>query len=136
MRGQGLVLISILGILRHNSRLSQNVDGGGVQPPRWRISVADNTHEENGDLAEDSGNTVAWFITGAIIGATVAVLFAPKSGRETRRLIADTAQRGKDAVADSAQDIADASRDMFERGRKLVEDAADLFDRGRKLVRG
>jgi hypothetical protein len=25
---------------------------------------------------------------------------------------------------------------MFDRGRKLVEDAADLFDRGRKLVRG
>jgi hypothetical protein len=25
---------------------------------------------------------------------------------------------------------------MFERGRKLVEDAADLFDRGRKLMRG
>jgi len=98
--------------------------------------VADNIHEENGDLHEDSSNTVAWFITGAIIGAMAAVLFSPKSGRDTRRLIADTAQRGKDAVADSAQDIADASRDMFERGRKLVEDAADLFDRGRKLVRG
>jgi hypothetical protein len=25
---------------------------------------------------------------------------------------------------------------VFERGRKLVEDAAELFDRGRKLVRG
>jgi gas vesicle protein len=97
--------------------------------------VADNIPEENGDL-HDASNTVAWFITGAIIGATAAVLFAPKSGRETRRLIADTAQRGKDAVADGAEDIAEASRDMFERGRKLVEDAADLFDRGRKLVRG
>ena len=98
--------------------------------------MANNIREENGDLADDSSNTVAWFITGAIIGATVAVLFAPKSGRETRQLIADTAQRGKDAVADGAENIADASRDMFERGRKLVEDAADLFDRGRKLVRG
>ena len=34
------------------------------------------------------------------------------------------------------QNLMDASRDMFERGRKLVEDAAELFDRGRKLVRG
>jgi gas vesicle protein len=98
--------------------------------------VAENIPEENGDLHEDATNTVAWFLTGALIGATVAVLFAPKSGRETRRLIADTAQRGKDAVADGAEDIAEVSRDMFERGRKLVEDAADLFDRGRKLVRG
>jgi hypothetical protein len=30
----------------------------------------------------------------------------------------------------------ETSRDIFERGRKLVEDAAELFDRGRKLVRG
>jgi exonuclease VII small subunit len=30
----------------------------------------------------------------------------------------------------------DAGRDVFERGRKLVEDAAELFERGRKLVRG
>jgi hypothetical protein len=30
----------------------------------------------------------------------------------------------------------EAGRDVFERGRRLVEDAADLFDRGRRLVKG
>jgi hypothetical protein len=39
-------------------------------------------------------------------------------------------------VSDTSQDVADASREMFERGRKLVEDASDLFERGRKLVKG
>ena len=36
----------------------------------------------------------------------------------------------------ASEDIVEAGREMFDRGRKLVEDAADLFDRGRKLVKG
>jgi gas vesicle protein len=85
---------------------------------------------------QEGSNTLAWFLAGAIIGAAVAVLCAPKSGRDTRQLIADKAQQGKDAVTGGTREMVDAGRDMFERGRKLVEDAADLFDRGRKLVRG
>jgi gas vesicle protein len=97
--------------------------------------VSENMQKENEDI-EESSNTVGWFITGAIIGATVAFLYTPKSGKETRQFIADATQRGKDAVSEGGQNLMDASRDMFERGRKLVEDAAELFDRGRKLVRG
>jgi gas vesicle protein len=89
-----------------------------------------------GNGRDEVVGTLAWFLTGAAIGVTVAVLFAPKSGRETRRYISDKTQQGRDAVAQTGSDIADAGRDVFERGRKLVEDAADLFERGRKLVRG
>jgi gas vesicle protein len=64
------------------------------------------------------------------------LLFAPKSGRDTRRYLADKTQQGKEAVAQTSSDMVDAGRDVFERGRKLVEDAAELFERGRKLVRG
>jgi gas vesicle protein len=82
------------------------------------------------------GNNVAWFLTGAFIGAAVALLYAPKSGKETRRYLADKVQQSKDAVADTSNNIVEASKDMFDRGRQLVDDAADLFDRGRKLVKG
>jgi len=79
---------------------------------------------------------IAWFLTGALIGATAAVLYAPKSGKETREYIAKKTQEGRDAVESAGDNFIDASREMFDRGRKLVEDAADLFERGRKLVRG
>jgi gas vesicle protein len=79
---------------------------------------------------------LAWFLTGAIIGATVAILYAPKSGKDTREFISAKTQQGKNAVTETGKDIAEASKEMFERGRKLVEDATDLFERGRKLVRG
>ena len=81
-------------------------------------------------------NTVAWFLTGAFIGAVAALLYAPKTGKETRKYITEKSRKGREAVNETSQDIVEASRDMFERGRKLVEDAADLFERGRKLVRG
>jgi gas vesicle protein len=85
---------------------------------------------------EEGSNRVAWFITGVLIGATVAILYAPKSGQATRQLLADKTKKSRDTVSDKTKDIAEASRDMFERGRKVVEDAAELFDRARKLVRG
>jgi gas vesicle protein len=85
---------------------------------------------------DEYASRLAWFLTGAVLGASVALLFAPKSGKETRKMIGDTTQRGKEAVTETSRDIVDAGRDMYERGRKLVDDAADLFERGRKLVRG
>jgi len=85
---------------------------------------------------DEIANRLAWFLTGAVVGATVALLYAPGSGKETRRRISDTTERSRQAVAGTSQDIVEAGRDMFERGRRLVEDAADLFERGRKLVRG
>ena len=95
-------------------------------------------HDED-ELEEQEDDTIsrlAWFLTGAVIGATVAILYAPKSGKDTRQYISDRAQQGKQAVSDTSKDIVDASKEMFERGRRLVDEASDLFERARKMVRG
>jgi gas vesicle protein len=89
--------------------------------------------DESDQQHDDTVSRIAWFFTGALIGATIAVLYAPKSGKDTRQYIADKTQQG---VGSAGDNILDASRDMFERGRKLVEDASELFERGRKIVRG
>jgi gas vesicle protein len=98
--------------------------------------MSEDDREELEDGGEDGSNRLAWFMTGAIIGVTVALLYAPKAGKHTRQLITEKTKQGKDAVTDVGGQIADTSRDMFDRGRKVVEEAADLFDRARKLVRG
>ena len=89
--------------------------------------------DESDEQQDDSVSRIAWFFTGALIGATIAILYAPKSGKDARQYVAEKTKQGKEAVGDN---ILDASRDMFERGRKLVEDASELFERGRKIVRG
>src|SRR5215472_13825 len=109
MRAQRLLLLSIIGILRHDSRLSQNVGSAvAARPPAGGSSVSDNNREEQEDLHEEATNTLGWFLAGAVIGAAVAILYAPKSGKETRQLIADTTQKSKDAVVDSSQNVLDA----------------------------
>ena len=79
---------------------------------------------------------LAWFLTGALIGATVAILYAPKTGKDTRKYLSDRAQASKDAVTGTTNDIVESGREMFERGRRMVDDATALFDRARKMVRG
>jgi gas vesicle protein len=89
------------------------------------------------DEQENEGTSaLAWFITGAVIGATIAVLYAPRSGKDTRRLLTERTQQSREALSGTSKDLIDAGKDMFERGRKLIDDASDLFERGRKLVRG
>ena len=96
------------------------------------------TEETQGQCCSNDRATsnIAWFLTGAFIGAAAAVLYAPKSGKDTRRYITAKTTVGREAVESAGSDIAEAGRDMFDRGRKLVDDAADLFERGRKLVKG
>jgi hypothetical protein len=145
VRYQDLVLILfifvVLGILRHASRISQNVESAPLQ----RRTAARTGEREMpvpfpAKLADDSegrdSNTLTWFLAGAILGVAIAVVCAPKSGKDTRQFLSEKAQEGKERVVEGTRDAIDAGRDMFERGRKLVEDAADLFERGRRLVRG
>ena len=96
--------------------------------------MSEKVHEE--ETQEEGTSGLAWFLTGVIIGVTVAILYAPKSGKDTRQFISEKTQQGKDAVTETSRDVVEAGKEMFERGRKLVEDAADLFDRGRRLVKG
>jgi gas vesicle protein len=89
------------------------------------------------DNDEDNlANNIGWFVAGAGVGMTAALLLAPQSGKKTRKIIADKTQQGKEAVADTGKEVYDRSKEMIDQGRQLVEDAADLFDRGRKMVRG
>ena len=98
--------------------------------------MSQRVHEELEETQDEGTSRLAWFLTGIVIGATVAVLYAPKSGKDTRQYISDKTQQGREAMAETSKDVVEASKEMFERGRKLVEDAAELFERGRKLVRG
>ena len=83
---------------------------------------------------QEYGNKAVWFMAGIAIGATVALLYAPATGEQTRRQLSRRAQKGRDALADTGEDLLDRGREMYERGRKLADEAADMFERGRKIV--
>jgi len=88
------------------------------------------------DTQPNNGGKLTWFLMGAAIGAACALLYAPKTGKETRNMITQKAQDATDAVTDTSRDLYERGKDVYGRGRQVVDDAAALFDRGRKLVRG
>jgi len=86
--------------------------------------------------SNNSASSAVWFLTGAALGAAVALLYAPQTGEETRKLIGKKTREGAGALSETGRDMIDKGRDMFERGRKMADEAADMFERGRKIVEG
>lgn len=78
---------------------------------------------------KNSNDSAVWFLAGAAIGAAVALLFAPQSGEQTRRLIAGKASDGRETLLDR-------SRELYEKSKEFADEAADMFERGKKMVQG
>lgn len=77
-----------------------------------------------------------WFLAGASIGATIALLYAPQSGRETRRIIKRKTREGREVLSDTSRDLMEKGRDLYEKGLRVADDAAEMIERGRRLVEG
>jgi gas vesicle protein len=67
---------------------------------------------------------VVAFVLGALTGAAVALLMAPQSGEETRRLLAEKAREGREKAGEAARQ----GRELWNRQRETLTSA---FERGR-----
>ena len=85
---------------------------------------------------EDNGIGLAWFLVGAAVGATVALLYAPQSGRDTRRFIVKKSLHGKEALTDSGKEMLDRGKELFDKARAVADEAAEAFEHAVKLVNG
>lgn len=94
-------------------------------------------------MSSSAGDKFLFFVVGMGVGGVCALLFAPKSGKETRDDLARRAQESREylnkKVDEGRQLIEEGSRrvggevtSVVERGRGEV---GDLVDKGRKVVR-
>jgi gas vesicle protein len=85
-------------------------------------------------MDEDYKKIALAFLIGGAVGAGIALLYAPQSGRDTRKDIAKTAKRIKketvhlvedavDSINDFASDVKDKVTDVIDRGKELSDDA-------------
>jgi gas vesicle protein len=76
------------------------------------------------------------FFFGLALGVAGALLFAPRSGAQTRAAIADKTKEGQDFLNRQSNEI----RDTVERGRKAakrtVDGIADAFEAGKSTLAG
>ena len=73
----------------------------------------------------DSGSSFMWFLAGLGFGALLGVLYAPRSGRETREAIRSSAQEGRDYVKTRGREARDTMNDWVERGKEVVNRKKD-----------
>jgi gas vesicle protein len=80
-------------------------------------------------------NAIFFFLAGMAAGAGLALLFAPRSGEETRDLIRQRAEEGKDFVASKKDELWRKADHAVEKGKKEVRrKAEDIIDKGRETV--
>ena len=78
-------------------------------------------------MADNVGSKVSYFLVGLGVGALVGVLFAPKSGEETREYLNKKADEGKDYAQRKA-------RELRERADELVERSKDAAGRKKDSI--
>ena len=83
-------------------------------------------------MAEDNRiQGLAWFIAGLGVGALVGILYAPKSGKETRDDLASGAREGTEYLRTRSKQAADQVGAIVDRSREQV---SEYVDRGRDAV--
>ena len=66
------------------------------------------------------------FLVGSVIGATTALLFAPRSGEETRAEIREKAVELKDNVLEKADEIKQRGKDAVSKQLERVSHTAEI----------
>lgn len=67
-------------------------------------------------MNKETSNVVVAFLVGAVAGSVVALLFAPASGAETRKKIAEGVRKAKDKTLgglESAKEYAEAHKEAL-----------------------
>lgn len=75
----------------------------------------------------DSGNNFMWFLAGLGFGALLGVLYAPRSGRETREAILTSAQEGKEYLRTRGREARETVNEWVDRGKEVVGRQKEQF---------
>ena len=78
-------------------------------------------------MSDHDSNSLVWFLAGLGLGALAGVLYAPRSGAETREALRSRAEEGRDYVRDRARDARDQASQWADRGRDVVNQQKEQF---------
>src|SRR3954451_19897137 len=90
--------------------------------------------DDDDDRDSSASSVILAFLLGGLTGAAVALLYAPRSGKETRDLLSErvreTAERGreiKDQAVGRGRAIIDDAQQYVERQKQELESRKDRF---------
>jgi gas vesicle protein len=87
----------------------------------------------------ESSNSFMWFLAGLGFGALLGVLYAPRSGRETREALRNTADEGREFLKHRSREAREAMGEWVDQGKEAVrqkkEQVSAAFDASRQAFR-
>ena len=78
-----------------------------------------------GNCRSNGGGVVIALFAGLAIGAILRLLFAPKSGKETRNDLMDKGERLMEKGKESVSDVVEKTKDFVESGKQKIEEIKD-----------
>jgi len=91
------------------------------------------------ERGSDAAGYLGWFFLGTIAGAAAALLLAPKTGRETRELLAERGNELLKRAQEKAGETQGRAGDLFDKGREYFEEQtqrlASAFEAGRAAMK-
>ncbi|MFI5093190.1 MAG: YtxH domain-containing protein [Candidatus Acidiferrum sp.] len=76
-------------------------------------------------MADNVGSKVTYFLVGLGVGALVGILFAPKSGEDTREFLSKKADEGRDFAQRKAKELRERADDLIERSKDAASKGKD-----------
>jgi gas vesicle protein len=91
------------------------------------------------ERGSDAAGYLGWFFLGSIAGAAAALLLAPRTGRETRELLAERGSELLKKAQEKAGETQGRAGDLFDKGREYFEEQtqrlASAFEAGRAAMK-
>lgn len=78
-------------------------------------------------MSDNAGSKVSFFLVGLGIGALIGILFAPKSGEETRDYLSSKADEGRDYAQKKARELRERADDVLQRSKEVVSKQKDAI---------
>jgi gas vesicle protein len=76
-------------------------------------------------MPDNVGSKVTYFLVGLGVGAVMGVLFAPKSGEETRDFLSKRADDGREFAQKKARELRERADELIERGKDVASRKRD-----------
>jgi gas vesicle protein len=87
----------------------------------------------------DAAGYLGWFFLGGVLGAVAALLMAPKTGRETREILAERGNEVARRAQAMATDAQGRAGEWFDKSRELFEEQTQrlmtAFEAGKDAMR-
>lgn len=75
----------------------------------------------------DGSNSFLWFLAGLGFGAIAGILYAPRSGSETREALRSKAEEGREFMRERSRQVREQAGGWADKGREILNQQKEQF---------